>query len=266
MQHARTAHLARSHRDRFGLAIKLLSVAALVPIALAIVVTLTLNAKDQGTVRVELVKYLMQLTVVLVVSGIVAETFKGIERGNQAARERTLLRKEFATQLGDAYRSVKETRRALRVVGLSRAYSASPDLLSDAQRKVYGQQVRRISAAHYQLEALQVQGQFVFAPDEWPAIRAKLKRMERYLSKLVSEHEEKGARDPLRFADLPMLDDLTYKGGGRKFVSSLWSAHRDTVELIYGQPSPPSQRPSWVQRWERLRSAAMLPFRRIRWT
>ena len=141
-------------------------------------------------VRVEIVKSLLQLSVVIIIGGIVAFLFKLAEQIREQARLRAEIRSDYLKRLGSQYRAVKAVRRKLRVEGLTSKYRSEPIMITHSQFCVYKDQMEFLNKSQLELEALKIESEHlpVFAS---LGLYAYIEKMEKYLGKLISEFEEK---------------------------------------------------------------------------
>jgi hypothetical protein len=86
-----------------------------------------------------------------------AESLKSVEKAREDAQTRSRLRTEFLDRLGEAYRSVKRARRALRAAGLTNKFGDTASELTEDQIAVYFKEMETLNDVQLSLEGLKIQ-------------------------------------------------------------------------------------------------------------
>lgn len=230
------------------LAAALAIVFAVALILLGITASQVQSADNQDAVRIEIIKSLLQLAVIIIVGGVVAALIREVERQQTQARAYAEARKDYLDRLGNAYRKVKAIRRTLRARGLTSKRRDAPEQLDADQLAFYQTAMERIDDVQLELEALKHEAQSLPAFTELgqtaEVIAAHLESMEQYLGKLFSEYEEfmrpVGQGEPVLFSSLRRLDEFTGKVGQRvgfsaeseRFKSDFSRPFHQTMQLI----------------------------------
>lgn len=195
----------------------------------------------RGNIRVEVVKALLQLSVVIIIGGGVAALYKlievsraiqqeALERTRQENRIRAEIRTEFLNRLGSLYRAVKGARRTLRAGGLTTRFGNAPSTINDGHAKIYCEQMARINEAQLELEGLKIEAESFPAFVPLKNVDGNLRKMEDYLRQILGEYEK--ARPQLdsghtvKFAELERLDEFT-GSTGREFAFSRYKTKTD---------------------------------------
>jgi hypothetical protein len=157
----------------------------------------------EETIRVEIIKSLLQLAVVIIIGTIVTALFKAVERSSeqllkeaeqirQQSRLRAETRVDYINRLGDLYRNIKSSRRALRAFGLTTKFitSHTPISINSNQINMYREQMERINEAQLELEKLKIEAKNLPNFASLKGVPENLESMEKYVGKIVSEFEE----------------------------------------------------------------------------
>ncbi len=231
--------------------------------ALALAGALTFSGQNSiwDDVRLELVKYLLQLLVVILIGGVIAALFKMFEHSrNEKLREgekardaaekkedeikrqaqlRATIHEEYLRKIGAIYREVKSSRRLLRSEGLTSKHGP-PSNLTERQIETYLREMKRIDASQLELEGLAMESRklpiFMGVSD----LTQNLYAMEDYLRAILSEYEQfapqLGSENPPSFVDLERLDEFTgttkrkFKGG--RFLINYWGPYEKIISKI----------------------------------
>lgn len=177
-----------------------------------------------NTVRLEIIKGLLQLLVVVVIGGSVAYFFKLQEENRKKALEaeaearkedklKSEIRMEYFKRLGNSYRKVKNARRILRAGGLTSKYNNTPLALSEMQSVLYIQQLEELNQAQLALEELKIEAGSLPAFIDIDNVPGCLKTMEEYLRRLLKEFERVSpllkSKQQVDFMSLERLDEFT---------------------------------------------------------
>lgn len=210
----------------FGL---ILVIVVLVGVVYAVAFALT-----HGNTRFEFFKAGLQLFTVGVIGGAIAFLYRSIERRSDRDRENTLRRKEFVARLGDEYRSTKAIRSILRGRGLTSFQHDPPGVLTKKQLTSYDEQIVLINQAKNRLESLTIEVEsFEDVVSDRDTLVRNLKKMEKYLSGVVTEWEEHRQQREVNFAELRRLDGLTRRDpGAGTFREEFQKPHRWAVAIL----------------------------------
>ena len=185
-------------------------------VAVALVLTLLMTTTDpkvNGEMRVEVLKYLLQFTVIIIVGGAVAALFRYAERRRDEKKIRSEIRTDYLQRLGALYRHVKASRRTLRAEGLTTKYASAPKTISGKQAEIYKKQMIELNDAQLELEGLKIEANSVPAFVSLPELSGTLKQMEDYLRQILTEYENHrpliDSNHTVHFADLERLDEFT---------------------------------------------------------
>lgn len=167
-----------------------------------------------GKIRLEIIKHLLQLAVVIIIGGVIAALFKAVEQEREQSRVRAETRADYLKRLGNLYRNVKAARRLLRAGGLTLKYENNSDnIINQNQVKLYENQIEQINEAQLELEGLKIEAKSLPAFVPIGDVHIKLKLMEDYLRKILNESE---ATQPLlqngkdiKFCELERLNEFT---------------------------------------------------------
>jgi hypothetical protein len=223
-------------------------------ISIFIVSLITLNAKPSiwNEVRLEIVKYLLQLAVVIVIGGIIAALFKTFERSleesqrreeesRRQAQLRSQTHEDYLRRLGILYRTVKASRRILRSCGLATKYQI-PESINDSQLKIYAEEMRKINASQLELEGMMLESERLPVFVDIGNLSGNLHTMEEYLRDIFTEFEEWGPilesleADKRDFLKLSRLDEFTgttnRNVSGKRFLRDFWSSYNEILDKI----------------------------------
>jgi hypothetical protein len=197
------------------------------------------HPEAEESIRVEIVKSLLQLAIVIIIGGVVATLFKTEEqrrdrllKAEEQRREHLRLRAEtradYLKRLSKLYRDVKAARRALRTGGLTTKYPTSkkPISINSVQIGVYKEQMERINEAQLELEGLKIEAKSLPDFASLESVSERLEQMEKYLGDIISEFEEiyplMQISQPITPDKLKHLDEYT----GDKYRNSVDTKHR----------------------------------------
>jgi len=208
------------------------------------------HPEAEESIRVEIVKSLLQLAIVIIIGGVVATLFKTEERrrdrllkaeeqrreqllkAEEQRREHLRLRAEtradYLKRLSKLYRDVKAARRALRTGGLTTKYTTSkkPISINSVQIGLYKEQMERINEAQLELEGLKIEAKSLPDFASLESVSERLEQMEKYLGDIISEFEEIypliQISQPITPDKLKHLDEYT----GDKDRNSVDTKHR----------------------------------------
>ncbi|MFC4307898.1 hypothetical protein ACFPN2_02285 [Steroidobacter flavus] len=153
----------------------------------------------QGQVRAEVVKHLLQLSVVIVVGGGVAALYKTFEHGrdraakarDEAARQaqlRAQAHEDYIKRLGNLYRAIKYSRRKLRTAGIGLSLAENASLTKDQQAAI-NREMADINSGQLELEGMMLESELLPGFMAVRPLAQHLHAMEDYLRELISEHE-----------------------------------------------------------------------------
>jgi hypothetical protein len=142
------------------------------------------------------------------------QSLREAEKRQEQAQARAVIRVDYLTRLGSAYRSVKAARRALRAGGLTSRYDDyMPDTITDYLAQVYCDEMKRVNDAQLVLEALKIEASSLPAFVALSDVKDKLETMEDYLRDVLWEYEKASALrisgKPVVFGDLKKLEEFT---------------------------------------------------------
>jgi hypothetical protein len=190
---------------------------------------LSAGSTTKDTILVEVVKAFFQLSIVIIIGGLVTAFFKyaeqirsenlaNAEHERQKNRARYEIRVDYLLRLGSLYRVVKSARRSLRAVGLTTKFKKPPQNFSETQCELYKEEMQRLDNAQLDLEALKIEAENL--PDfvKINGLSDKLGTMEDYLRSITREYEEfwptLDSKENVLFAQFKRLNDFTGKKSG----------------------------------------------------
>ncbi len=149
--------------------------------------------------KLEIVKSLLQLVVVVIVGGVVTLSFRLLEarrqderRIEEERRERYQLssetRMDYLKRVGGAYRTAKAVRRRLQSAQISVKFT-DVGFLSRGQIGIYKAEMRKLNDAQLQLEELKIEAEYHPVFQMAKDLPRMLRSMESYLRKVLSEFE-----------------------------------------------------------------------------
>ncbi|QEC44486.1 hypothetical protein [Pseudobacter ginsenosidimutans] len=183
----------------------------------------------KDTVRFELIKNLLNLSLLTIVGGLIAYLFKSREIAQKREQDikdelrkqeqiRIEIRMDYFKRLGNIYRNIKNARRALRAGGLTTAYLNGQDdppalLIRGVYLDLYREQMEVVNKYQLELEGLKLESRSLPAFVHLSNVHIYLGTMEDYLRKILNEFE---AVSPLlksgkavHFKQLERLDEFT---------------------------------------------------------
>ena len=155
----------------------------------------------RGEISMEIVKSLLQLTLVVGIGALTSFLFRRHEgqrkkqeeerlaTSRQAELRRTFLQR-FLQTTGKAYREVKSVRRQLRAAGLTSKYGLPPTKILDAQREILNEKMQRLNAVQLDLEGIKKEVRYLPQFAGLTQLEQHFRAMEKYLRKILSEFEE----------------------------------------------------------------------------
>jgi len=146
----------------------------------------------EGKIKVEVIKYLMQLMVVVILGSIVAVLFKAEEisrKEKEFQEEKQIeIRNDFMKRLSKFYYKIKFVRRTMRAGGLTTKYGKMPDKLTRDQILLYKNQIEIINEVQLGIEEMKLEienfNELIFQ-----GVSGNMSKMERYLAKILDEFE-----------------------------------------------------------------------------
>lgn len=198
------------------------------------------TAMTKETVRFELIKFLLQLLIIIIIGGVI---FKLVEWSREQTRLRIQTRVDYINRLGKIYRTVKLVRRELRAGGLTTKYGRAPNTIRGSYLEVYNLQLKNLNQAQLELEGLKVEAKYLPAFVTSKVTYRSLKAMEEYLSSIVAEYEEMShllnSNDPpIAFNKFICLNnftcstDATRKDSNRSFIDCFADKYRNTIKSL----------------------------------
>jgi len=199
-------------------------------------------------IRMEIIKSLLQLTVVSVLGGAVAGLFKALEsartvtqknreEATRKSRLRAQIHEEYLRRIGQHYRCVKSSRRTLRAAGLTSKYEP-PETLTAHQITALAEEMNKINTSQLELEGMMIESQrlpvFMAVKD----LSSCLHTMEDYLRNLLREYEEcmpqLRAEASVQFATLVRLRAFTgsTRDEGEIFLTDFADPYEQIVSKI----------------------------------
>ncbi|MEL6556589.1 MAG: hypothetical protein AAFQ94_00300 [Bacteroidota bacterium] len=160
--------------------------------------------------KLEVLKYLLQLIVVIIIGGIIASLFKLQEYDRNVTQLKGKVYESYISRIGGLYRQVKGARRILRSNGLSSINRDPHFKFSEHEYAIYSEQMKLLNEVQLQLEGLMIESQHL------PIIKGyqidfDLHLMEDYLRRIHAEFE--AASTPKEFDysfhELRRLDEFT---------------------------------------------------------
>lgn len=175
------------------------------------------------SIRPEFVKLALELSIVMIFGGLIGHLFKKheqakdkqrvqLENKRSAAAAHKTLMEEYLKALSHIYRTVKSSRRKLRVHGITPKYNKTPPL-DESQIAKYSQELDKINYIQLELEGLVVEAEKLNFLGMFHKFSSQLKSMEQYLRNILNEYEEhyivmlRGY--PLSIAQLPRAYEFT---------------------------------------------------------
>jgi hypothetical protein len=199
-------------------------------------------------IRIEITKSLLELSIIVIIGGIVAALFKSLDFARESAarnREelarkaqlRAKIQEEYLRRLGLQYRAVKSCRRALRVAGLTSKHELPKHLTRD-QCVALEEEMRRVNTAQLEIEGMMIESESLSVFMEVKDLATLLHTMEDYLRDLLLEYER--WMPPLRvgaavqFATLEKLRAFTgsTRDEGKTFLTSFADPYEKIVSRI----------------------------------
>ena len=228
---------------------------ATVPFAAsAYVASLVEDVKESSdNFRFEIAKYLLQLSIVVIVGGFVGFLYREVGKWQQRTETRSEIRADYLNRLGDAYRKVKASRRSLQAGGLTtepehKSKKGLSEKLTEAQVHLYFEEMKRIDEAQLAFEALKIEARSLppFIPLD--GVAPLLGTMEDYLRAILREYETKALlfeSQAVVFGDLERLNEFTGDPHGSftfskavkskknyRFISHFANPYDDVIEEI----------------------------------
>jgi len=189
------------------------------------------NKDIKDTVRFEILKYLLQLFIVLIIGGMVAYFFKSREKGQEKERTRNEIRVNYFNRLGAIYRDVKSIRRTLAAEGLSGKYGASPSIITKQQKDLYSEQMKLLNHSQLLLECLKVESSSIPAIIKFENVGTLLCQMEDYLRQILREYEAMKTVTDMNYSNLVKLDEFT-NSGRYGFKENFAKSYQVIIETI----------------------------------
>jgi hypothetical protein len=204
------------------------------------------NPDVKRNIRIEVTKSLLQLSIIVIIGGLVAALYKSVEterlekqkqversreerqkrveqlRGEiqkeaERLREKEQLwaeiRADYLKRLGVLYRYVKAARRSLRAAGLTTKFGKIPDTLSKTQANIYKEEMQHLNHAQLELEALKIEAISLPTLASIGDLKKHLEKMEVYLRQILNEYENicptLNSGESIKFSQLEHLNEFT---------------------------------------------------------
>lgn len=194
-------------------------------------VTKSLLPNDSdGKIRVEIIKSLLEILVVIIIGGTVAALFKAYERNIEQTKIHTQTKLDFIKRIGELYRLAKKTRRKLKEEGITISSKDAKLELSEKQYKFYANQMDVLNDVQLEIEGFKIaaENSFLF-PNSKPIIE-HLERMEGYLNKIHGEFEKQNPgikiSEKIDLNNFNLLKEFTYHATNDLLTDKLISEYK----------------------------------------
>jgi hypothetical protein len=193
---------------------------------------------DQARIKIEVIKTLLSLPIILILGGIVSELFKYIDRQREDSKSLAIFREDIRKRLGEAYAGAKRCRRLLRVAGFTEEFFKDPITLTKEHMDAYSNQLEVINEIQLDLEKLwQEVDCFSCAFSSPNALIKRVKVMSGYLRRLIDEYERnwtilQETRTELPLSNLTALRQLTGPTNVGKFREQYCDRYSEAVRII----------------------------------
>lgn len=201
---------------------KKLSSALLLIFVISLVAAFVLGAEitNAQSFRMELIKSLLQLAIVVVMGGVIAALFKQYDvtrsklldhesQLNDIAETKRGVYESYSLELGRLYRLVKRVRRTLRAAGLSTITQNDDAEITTDQMKIYRNEMATLNETQLELEGMKIESKYVKVFQEVSVITNRLGLMEDYLRRILAEYEAVARLKSLKLTQLKRLDEFT---------------------------------------------------------
>lgn len=197
-----------------------------------------LNTKDQAKILIEVGKSLLQLSLIVILGGVVSELLKSFDRRRQQDKALHGFREELLKALRLTYQNVKRSRRALRVIGLTTKYGTVPITMSVGQKDAYKKEMELLNEQQLRCEALLVEiGNFPEAFSSGILLQQNLQKMTGYLRNIQDEYEAQWTRldkdiSNTKFESFSRLSDFTGKYQDSNFKDEFADTYDKAIGLL----------------------------------
>lgn len=187
------------------------------------------------------------------VDQVLAQQRKDLERERTEERRRDELRVGYLERIGGAYRAAKAVRRCLRVHGLS---SEANGALSRENWDRYYELMCELNSAQLALESVEIEVRGLPHPYGMKGVARSVRVMERYLGRLIREHERDARRDQvtegLPVSKLKYLRGFTevFRKGSRfdmrfrrRHAHVISLVNRESMKIRHIEATPQEERP-----------------------
>ena len=113
-----------------------------------------------NTIRIEVVKSLLHLLVVIIIGGIITALFKASEVNREQSRLKAETWKEYLKNIRKNYQDVKLARRSLTAGGLTNKNGNITSQLTPSQIELYINQMQIINKSQIELEPLKIESKY----------------------------------------------------------------------------------------------------------
>src|ERR1044072_811934 len=185
--------------------------AVLVALVLGYLLFRDLGLDDKAKVKIEVIRALLSLPIVLILGGIVSQLFKYVDQRREDSNSLAVFREDLRKRLGEAYARAKECRRLLRMAGFTEEVFVKPIRKAPNLIEAYSCRMEVLNEVQLDLEKLwQEMDCFRCAFSSPDRLLKRVKIMSGYLRRLIDEYEEnlpilKNSRDELSLSELKAL-------------------------------------------------------------
>lgn len=198
-----------------------------------------LAENGQAQIRIEIIKALISLPIILILGGIISQIFKFVDERRDDAKALAEFREEMRKRLGEAYAGAKRCRRLLRVAGFTEELFDKPRPMSKELLDAYSNQLELINEIQLDLEKLwQEMDCFRCAFSSSDPLLRRVKLMSGYLRGLVDEYEKHWASltinhgEHLSTCSLKALQQFTGPTNKGLFKDKYCDRYSEAVKLI----------------------------------
>ncbi len=217
--------LAMSERgEKFINRISVLLIPALMVLTAGVLIFMLLSRDKGDDFKFELVKYLIQFSLIVIVGGILIQEYN---RRRDKAKAINEFRKTLLANMTRAYLNTKRARRILKAHIIPTEGTGRHGIAYT----VYVEQIEVINEAQLEFEFYKRQLKtyyHAFSKDNLRKLRNMASTMEKHLNEFVKEYENlkvsADAAKPISMSRLPMLAAFTEKGGADSFSNLFHSS------------------------------------------
>jgi hypothetical protein len=197
-----------------------------------------LGLDDKAKVKIEVIKALLSLPIVLVLGSIVSQLFKYVDQRREDSNSLAIFREDLRKRLGEAYAKAKECRRLLRMAGFTEEIFGKPVPKSQQLIEAYSCRMEVLNEVQLDLEKLwQEMDCFRCAFSSPDGLIKRVKVMSGYLRRLIDEYEKnlpvlKNGNDELSLSNLEALRQFVGSTKEGKFREQYCERYSEAVRFI----------------------------------